>query len=150
MEITHSYEGLGRDYRKSRQGIPGFASLMVSNCGLSSTNKDVPLLIVEFGVGSGQQTEFVEKELQKAGIHRYKILAYDKSYQSNPGDKPGQLNIIEERIIRGELSDRVVPICFDFDGQTLPIESKSIDFSYMAHVFHHLKNELAPKNWTGC
>ncbi len=140
MEITHSYDGLGRDYRKSRQGFPGFASFVVSSCGLKPNGNNAPI-IVELGVGSGQQTEFIEKELQKAGIDRYKILAYDKSFQSKPGDKPGQLNILEERINRGELSDRVFPICFDFDDQTLPIESETVGFSYMAHVFHHLKNK---------
>jgi hypothetical protein len=135
MKITHSFEGLGLDYLKARAGIPKFASFIVSRIKADIINFNSPLTIVEFGVGSGQQTEFVEKELNNNGFIQYKILAYDKSYQSKPTEKPGQLNVLEKRVRNGEISGRVIPIHFDFDGIALPVESESVDFSYMAHVF---------------
>ena len=141
MKITHSYEGLGLDYIKTRTGIPGFASFVVSHILPDIIDLSFPLSIIEFGVGSGQQTEFVEKELNRNGLILYKIIAYDKSYQSKTTEKPGQLNVLEERIKRGEISERVVPTHFNFDGTILPFASKSVDFSYMAHVFHHLNNK---------
>ncbi len=141
MDITHAYEGLGLDYIKSRTGVSGFASFIVSHIVPDIFDMSLPLSIVELGVGSGQQTEFVEKELWRNGLIQYKILAFDKSYQAEPTEKPGQLNMLMERISKGEISERVIPMHFDFDGAALLIESKSIDFSYMAHVFHHLKNK---------
>jgi ubiquinone/menaquinone biosynthesis C-methylase UbiE len=141
MDITHSYEGLGMDYRKARTGVPGFASFVVSKIVPDITDHNVLLNIAELGVGSGQQTEFMEKELTLNGLANYKIYAYDKSYQSKSAEKPGQLNVLERRIQKGEISRKVIPVNFDFDGHLLPIETDSIDFSYMAHVFHHLKNK---------
>jgi ubiquinone/menaquinone biosynthesis C-methylase UbiE len=126
---------------KARTGIPGFASFIVSHVLPDILDLSLPLTIIELGVGSGQQTEFVEKELNNNGLIQYKILAYDKSYQSKSTESPGQLNVLEERIKKGEISERVIPIHFDFDGTVLPVESKIVDFSYMAHVFHHLKNK---------
>jgi ubiquinone/menaquinone biosynthesis C-methylase UbiE len=141
MEITHSYEGLGIEYVKAREGIPGFARFMVSKIGPGTAEVNLPFTIVELGVGSGQQTRFVELELKNIGLFQYRIFAYDKSYQLKEGEKPGQLNILKERITRGDLSDRVIPCHLDFDGNVVPLESESVYFSYMAHVFHHLKNK---------
>ena len=141
MDITHSYDGLGLEYKKSRQGIPGFASFVVFSVSLKTLRHGLPVTIVELGVGSGQQTEFIEKELESKGIYQYRVLAFDKSYQSYPGEQPGQLNILKERIANGELSDKIVPIHYDFDGNILPIKSGSVYFSYMAHVFHHLNHK---------
>ena len=141
MDITHSYEGLGLDYIKARTGIPAFASFVVSHIMPDIVDRNLPFTIVELGIGSGQQTEFVEKELNNKGLMKYKIFAYDKSHQSKHTEKPAQLNVLEERIQRGEISERVIPMCFDFDGQVLPLETDSVDFSYMAHVLHHLKHK---------
>ena len=74
MKITHSYEGLGLDYMKARTGIPGFASFIVSHVLPDILDLSLPLTIIELGVGSGQQTEFVEKELNNNGLIQYKIL----------------------------------------------------------------------------
>jgi len=60
---------------------------------------------------------------------------------SKPTEKPGQLNVLEERIKRSEISERVVPTHFNFNGTILPFASKSVDFSCMAHVFHYLNNK---------
>jgi len=57
VKITHSYEGLGLDYVKARTGIPGFASFIVSHILPDIIDMNLPLNIVELGVGSGQQTE---------------------------------------------------------------------------------------------
>jgi SAM-dependent methyltransferase len=141
MDITHCYERLGLDYIKSRTGVPGFASFIVSQIVSDISDISPPLSIVEFGVGSGQQTEFAEKELCRNGLIQYKMLAFDKSFESDPVEKPGQLNMLMERISKGEISEKVIPIHFNFDAAALPFESRSIDFSYMAHVFHHLKNK---------
>jgi len=113
---------------------------MISKIGLENTDTMPPTKIIELGVGSGQQTKFVETELISNGQNNYQILAYDKSYQLKTEGEPGQLNILKERIAKGELSERVVPIHFDFDGHVFAVESESVYFSYMAHVFHHLKN----------
>ncbi len=141
METSHSYEGLGQDYLKARKGSPKFASFMIPNAGLDEHDTDLPFTIVELGVGSGQQTELVEKELKERGITGYKILAYDKSCRQNPGEPPGQLDILEGRIRNGEISASVIPACFDFDGESLPLDSESVDLAYMAHVIHHLLNK---------
>ncbi len=148
MKITHSYIGMGLQYQQARKGTPGFAAFMISHSGFNSCSHNLPLTLVEFGIGSGQQTEFVEKELNARGLTHYKILAYDKSYQSDPGskdthgthssDNPGQLNLLMDRIKRGELSEKIIPVQYDFDGAPLPLKSESVDLTYMAHVFHHL------------
>jgi SAM-dependent methyltransferase len=134
MEITHSYEGLSQEYFKSRKGTPEFAAFVVSHAGLSATQKK-PLTILELGVGSGQQTRFVETQLASKGISQYKILAYDKSSD--------QLALLKERIKKQEISSRVVPIRYDFDGKPLPIEQASVHFTYMAWVLHHLRHQQA-------
>ncbi|MBN1160387.1 MAG: methyltransferase domain-containing protein [Dehalococcoidales bacterium] len=134
MEITHSYEGLGQEYFKARKGTPKFAAFVVSHAGPVSI-QDRTLTILELGVGSGQQTEFVEKQLDSAGISRYKILAYDKSSD--------QLALLKERIKKGEISSRVILTQYDFDGKPLPLEAESIDFTYMAWVLHHLHHQQA-------
>ncbi len=141
MEITHSYEGLGSAYLKARKGSPSFATFMISHAGLDGNYASPPYTIVELGVGSGQQTELVEKELRARGITQYKILAYDKSYLLNSNEAPGQLDILTDRINNGELSNSVIPLRLDFDGAPLPLEAESADLSYMAHVFHHLTNK---------
>jgi ubiquinone/menaquinone biosynthesis C-methylase UbiE len=138
MKITHSYEGLGREYLQTRKGLYGFAKFIISHLDLDKNFVHFPLTIIELGVGSGQQTEFIEKELNSKNLLQYRILAFDKSYQSNPNQSPGQLNILRDRIKKGEISSRVTPIHFDFDGVALPINSRSVDFTYMANVFHHL------------
>ncbi len=138
METSHSYEGLGADYLKARNGSPRFASFIVANSGLDGNH---PVRIVELGIGSGQQTEFVEKELRDRGITRYEILAYDRSARQNDTEPPGQLDVLKDRIDRGEISERVVPIYHDFDGVSLPVESESTDFTYMGHVVHHIQNK---------
>jgi SAM-dependent methyltransferase len=140
-EISHPYAGLGQAYLKARKGSPRFAEFMISQSGLKESEPEHPISILELGVGSGQQTEFVEKELNARGITNYRILAYDKSHQENPEDNPGQLDILTDRIQRGELSERVIPVHHDFDEAPLPIESESIDLTYMAHVVHHLANK---------
>ncbi len=141
MKVTHSYEGLGLEYLKARKGSPKFAEFIVSHAGLDDNKTGIPLAIVELGIGSGQQTEFVEKELHARGITRYKILAYDKSRKINTNGTPGQLDILRDRIKAGEISKKVIPVHLDFDGAALPIESESVDITYMAHVFHHLVNK---------
>jgi hypothetical protein len=60
VKITHSYEGLSRAYFRARKGTPEFAKFMISRAGLGKFNERT-LSIVELGVGSGQQTEFIEK-----------------------------------------------------------------------------------------
>jgi SAM-dependent methyltransferase len=134
MEITHSYEGLSQEYFKARKGTPEFAAFVVSHAGLAAT-QEKPLTILELGVGSGQQTGFIETQLDSMGISRYKILAYDKSSD--------QLALLKERIKKREISSRVVPIRYDFDGTPLPIEQASIHFTYMAWVLHHLRHQQA-------
>ncbi len=141
MKMTHSYQGLGLEYLKARKGNPRFAAFMISHAGLNGNYFSLPLTIVELDVGSGQQTEFVEKELKARGINHYRILAYDKSRRLNPDKTPGQLDILIDRIKKGEISEKVIPIHFDFDGASLPLNSDSVDLSYMAHVFHHLTNK---------
>ena len=141
METSHPYAGLGLAYLKARRGSPRFAEFMVSHSGLDENSPKHPLSILELGAGSGQQTEFVEKELNTRGITVYRILAYDKSHQLNPNDNPGQLDILIDRINRGELSERVIPVHHDFDGTPLPVESESVNLTYMAHVVHHLTNK---------
>ena len=141
MGITHSYEGLGFEYLKARRGTPRFAKFMISHAELDRDYHGLPLIVVELGVGSGQQTEFVEKELKTRGISQYRILAYDKSLRINPSDSPGQLDILIDRIKRGEISKRVIPIHYDFDNNSLPLESDSVDLSYMAFAFHHLNSK---------
>ena len=138
METSHSYNGLGADYLKARKGSPRFASFMIENAGLDGSK---PVQTVELGIGSGQQTEFVEKELYARGISDYKILAYDKSARQNPDEPPGQLDVLRDRMERGEISKRVIPVHLDFDRESFPIESGSIDFSYMGHVVHHIQNK---------
>ncbi len=155
METSHPYDGMGPAYLKARQGSPRFAEFMISKSGLNDSSPENPLTILELGVGSGQQTEFVEKELNTRGITNYRILAYDKSHQRNPEDNPGQLDMLTERIRKGELSERVIPVHHDFDEASLPIESESVDLAYMAHVVHHLSNkqkvfeEIARVTWKG-
>jgi ubiquinone/menaquinone biosynthesis C-methylase UbiE len=141
LTITHSYEGLGQKYFKARKGTPQFAAFILSHAGFGEILSRQPLTIVELGAGSGQQTEFVEKQLLAAGYHRYKILAYDKSFQADKNSEPAQLNILLDRIKKGEISNRVFPTQLDFDGSPLPLESKSVDLCYMAWVLHHLKNQ---------
>lgn len=133
MNITHSYDGLGSEYLKARKGTPKFAEIMISNALFENDQAGRQYVIVELGIGSGQQTEFVEIELLKRDITKYKIFAYDKSSE--------QLSVLLGRIEKGEISDKVVPTHMDFDVQPLPIETESVDFSYMAHVYHHLSNK---------
>lgn len=143
-EITHGYQGLGKAYLRARKGTSGFADFMIGNSGLEAIARSDPqrlIRIAEFGVGSGQQTEFVEQGLQRRGINNYIILAMDKSYNPQPNGPPDQLNVLMERIERGELSDRVIPYHFDIDEQVLPIPSESVDLGYMAFVHHHLANK---------
>ncbi|MBN2240793.1 MAG: methyltransferase domain-containing protein [Dehalococcoidales bacterium] len=140
-KITHSYEGLGAAYLNARKGSPKFAEFMVFHAGLDGSSAGSPCTIVELGVGSGQQTEYVEQELLVRGIDRYTILACDKSDAADTSDAPGQLDILRARIKIGELSERVVPLHLDFDKDPLPLEAESTDFSYMAHVIHHLNNK---------
>jgi SAM-dependent methyltransferase len=133
MEITHSYKGLSLAYSQARKGTPRFTSFMISRAGLDKVHVNRPLSIVELGVGSGQQTEFVEKQLNASGLTRYKIIAYDKSTD--------QLSLLKERMKAGDISDKVVPVQFDFDGKPLPVTAGSVDLIYMAWVFHHLTNQ---------
>ena len=105
IETSHPYAGLGQAYLKARKGSPRFAEFMISHSGLNESSPEHPITILELGVGSGQQTEFVEEELNARGIKNYKILAYDKSHQANPEDNPGQLDILTDRIKGGELSE---------------------------------------------
>jgi ubiquinone/menaquinone biosynthesis C-methylase UbiE len=138
MEITHSYEGISREYSRARKGTPRFAAFVVSHSGFGRRHSSRPLTIVELGVGSGQQTEFVERYLKAAGISQYEILAYDKSSD--------QIRLLKERKNTGEISERVVPIQHDFDSRPLPLDPASVDFSYMAWVFHHLANQQGVLN----
>lgn len=141
MNTTHSYEGLGLEYLKARKGTPKFAAFMINQAGLDLNRLSLPFTIVELGIGSGQQTEFVEQELNARGIAEYRIFALDKSYKLSSDKTPGQFDILKERIKNGEISKRVTPIHFDFDGTILPLKSASVDLAYMAHVFHHLINK---------
>lgn len=143
IEITHSYQGLGRRYFNARKGTPQFAGFMISHAGLANNSSSRPLTIVELGVGSGQQTEFVEKQLHNAGYRRYKIIAYDKSFQTDSKGEIAQLNLLIERIKNGEISERVEPKILDFDLASLPLETESVDLCYMAWVLHHLVNQPA-------
>ncbi len=167
MQITHSYQGIGLEYQKARKGTARFASFMMSYAGFNTDKFKYPLRIVELGIGSGQQTEFVEKELRSRGLTQYTILGFDKSYKYNaensasysftdgtsalrlnPEDvnEPDQLNLLIERINKGELSRRIAPLHYNFDGTPLPVKSKSINLTYMAHVLHHLNNKQQALN----
>lgn len=141
MKVTHSYEELGLEYLKARKGTPKFAAFMIKKAGFDVSHSTFPLTIVEFGIGSGQQTEFVEKELHNNGITDYRIIAFDKSYRLSSDKAPGQFDILKQRIRNGEISRKVTPIQFDFDGAFLPLKSGSINLTYMAHVLHHLKKK---------
>lgn len=143
MEITHSYEGLSLEYSRARQGTPRFARFMVSHSGLDIKTRPAPLNIVELGVGSGQQTEFVERELVRRGLTPYRILAYDKSFRADSSKETGQLNLLIDRINKGEISSCVFPVQLDFDGCPLPLRSSCVDLTYMAWVFHHLTHKQA-------
>ncbi len=132
MEISHSYKGLSHAYFRARKGTPEFVEFMISHVGFGSDRKRA-LSIVELGAGAGQQTEFVEKKLNSLGILQYKIFAYDKSAD--------QLGLLKDRIIKGEISKKVVPAKLDFDNSPLPIEPESVDLTYMAWVLHHLTNQ---------
>lgn len=137
-DITHGYQGMGKLYAEARKGTPAFAKFMIESSGLEQAiNRS--LLIVEFGVGGGQQTTFVEDELRKRDIQNYTILALDKSFRSRPEEEPGQLDILKDRIEAGEISVRVVPYPYDIDRGLL-IPSDSVDLAYFAFVIHHLKN----------
>ena len=144
-EITHGYAGMGKLYAEARKGTPEFARYMVQNSGLeqlANAGHGKPIRIVEFGVGSGQQTAFVEQELQRSGIANYLLLAIDKSFNPNPEGEPDQLNVLKDRITKtGEISSRVIPIHYDIDGRPLPILDRSVDLSYMAFVHHHLEHK---------
>ena len=135
MNISNSYDGISREYFRARKGTPKLAEFVVSHAGLGSNSVDKSVTIVELGVGGGQQTEFIEKELDAAGISKYSIFAYDKSAD--------QLGLLKNRIKKGEISDRVIPTQFDFDGTLLPLESESADLAYMAWVLHHLTHQQA-------
>jgi ubiquinone/menaquinone biosynthesis C-methylase UbiE len=141
LEITHSYEGLARQYLQLRWGTPRFAAFVISHAGLHRRPLNKPLTIVELGVGAGQQTEYIETELDSAGFSQYTILAFDKSYQSGSGDETAQLNLLRDRINDGVMSGRVSPVLYDFDGSPLPVASGSVDLTYMAWVLHHLKHK---------
>ncbi|MAE43038.1 hypothetical protein CMO93_04655 [Candidatus Woesearchaeota archaeon] len=141
MKIAHGYEGIALNYFKARPGTPKFAEFMFLNSGvLDLVKKDLgrPIYIAEFGVGSGQQTGFVEAQLEANGVTDYRILAFDKSYSPNPNGRQDQLNLLKDRIGRGELSDRVIPIQCNIDGIPLPIPTGKVDLSYMAFVQPHL------------
>jgi len=133
VDITYSYDGISREYFRIRKGTPRFAEFVIARAGLDKMPPGTPLTIVELGIGGGQQTEFIEKGLNAAGISRYKILAYDKSSD--------QLDLLKERMKRGEISEKVIPTQFDFDGKPLPLEPESIDLTYMAWVLHHLSHQ---------
>lgn len=134
--ITHDYQGTGREYARARNGAPEFVRFMVEKSGLVELAKSMseqPVAIVEFGVGSGQQTIHLEEELVNSGINNYSILALDKS--------SSQLAVLKDRIERGEISKRVSPVHYDFDGRDLLVPTGEIDLSYMALVIHHLTNK---------
>jgi hypothetical protein len=95
MNVTHSYEGLGLEYYKTRRGTPKFAKFMLSKLSFDKSNSNDPLAIVEFGIGSGQQTEFLEKELNANGISKYNIIAFDKSYKQSSSEIPSQFDILK-------------------------------------------------------
>lgn len=133
--MTCSYDGISREYFRTRKGNPGFAEFVIARAGLDKSRTGSPLTIVELGVGGGQQTGFIEKKLDAVGISRYKILAYDKSSD--------QLDLLKERMKSGEISEKVVPTQIDFDGKPLPLESESIDLTCMAWVLHHLSHQQA-------
>lgn len=145
-DISHGYTSMGIRYAESRKGSPEFARFIMENSGLSEIVRAEPtrlIHIVEFGVGSGQQTEFIEKELKDRGVTNYLISAYDKSYNPYLEGEPDQLTVLINRIEKGEISQRVIPIPFDFDGKQLPIPSGLVDMSYMAFLHHHLSNKAA-------
>lgn len=134
--ITHDYQGTGSQYAKARKGTPDFIRLMIEKSGLVELAEQAPrrhFSIVEFGAGSGQQTFHMERELGKAGISDYDILAIDKS--------SSQLVVLKDRIRRGEISDRVSPVEHNLDGGGLLIPEGQIDLSYMALVIHHLADK---------
>ena len=140
IDTTHPYKGMGEDYAKARKGTPDFAQFMVKNSGLvEATGSKNPLLMVEFGVGGGQQTEFVEKELSKKSITNYTILGMDKSFGISPEGNPGQLEVLKSRIESGEISSRVIPYPHDLDRGLL-LAKNSVDLGYAAFVIHHLKS----------
>ncbi len=138
MKITHPYAGMGLEYLKARKGTRRFAEFIISNLGIDENQANLPLTIIELGAGSGQQTELIEQALLGRGITQYEILAFDKSQRLNPADNPGQLDILKERIYKGEISKKVIPVHFDFDRNDLPLESSSTDLVYTANVIHHL------------
>ena len=74
MKISHSYDGLGLDYLKARKGTPKFAEFILSKAFLEGNQTKSRFMLAELGVGSGQQTEFVEKELITKGLTQYKNL----------------------------------------------------------------------------
>ena len=156
---THDYRNLGGEYAKTRFGSPKFIDFMIDRSGIAESGGEV--VIVELGAGSGQQTALLDSMLQKSELE-YRIYAYDKSY--NPGNtgEPGQLNILRDLIKKGRVSSNVIPIHFDFDGKKLmipsnptnpeghvysekdglvPISSETVDFCYLAFVYHHLKHQ---------
>ncbi len=135
MEISYSYDGISREYFRARKGTPKLAEFVVTHAGLDKNSINRPLIIMELGIGSGQQTEFIEKQLNAIGFSQYQIFAYDKSSD--------QLNLLKDRIKKGEISDRVIPTQFDFDGTSLPLEAESVDLTYMAWVLHHLTHQQA-------
>ncbi|MBN2238218.1 MAG: methyltransferase domain-containing protein [Dehalococcoidales bacterium] len=132
MKITHSYEGLGEHYRKARNGTPRFAQIMISLAFEKEIKFERNLNLVELGIGSGQQTEFVEHELINRGITDYHIAAFDNA--------ASQLDVLQQRMQKGEISNNIIPEKLDFDNNPLPVETESIDISYMSHVYHHLSN----------
>jgi SAM-dependent methyltransferase len=73
--------------------------------------------------------------LDSIGVSQYKILACDKSAD--------QLSLLRDRIKRGEISQKVLPLEIDFDNTSLPLEPDSVDLTYMAWVLHHLTNQTA-------
>lgn len=141
MTTTDAYGGIGEEYRRARKGTTEFANFMMDQCGLQGRNPNLALTIIELGIGSGQQTEFVEKELSARGFNNYRILGYDKSCTLAAGLKLAQLNVVIERLRAGEISPRVIPINYDFDGVELPLKPQTADLTYMAFVFHQLTHK---------
>lgn len=153
---THDYLGMGKAYAASRKGSPEFVDFMLNRAQLT---KDRDVSIIELGVGTGQQTSYVDEALIAAGIG-FQLLAYDKSFSPSAHTQPGQLNILSGRIVGGELSDRIVPVHHDFDGKALIrpnqlvaeaghvygspesslLATGSVDLAYMAIVHHHLSH----------
>lgn len=56
------------------------------------------------------------------------------------------MNLLIDRINKGEISENVVPMQLDFDGTPLPLETESVDLCYMAWVLHHLNNKQSVFN----